>query len=94
MPVGGEGLSGSEESEGRPRPTHRHPARGPGQPEGGALLPEEEPRRGEILAEAKVTSRHDQGALPRLNNLLYKLSGTVLSAWKMSLRRFNFLKSP
>lgn len=56
MPVGGERLSGSEEGKVRPRPDDRHPARRPGQPEGGALLPQEESRRGEIAAKPEVTS--------------------------------------
>lgn len=56
VPVGGEGLSGSAESKVWPRPAHRHPAGRPGQPEGGALLPQEESRRGEIPAEVEATS--------------------------------------
>lgn len=63
MSVGGERLSGSEESQVRPRPDHRHPARRPGQPEGGALLPQEESRRGEISAAVKVTSDVMDGCL-------------------------------
>lgn len=48
VPVSGKGLSGPEESKVRSRPDHCHTARRLGQPEGGALLPEEEPWRGEI----------------------------------------------
>lgn len=55
MPVSGEGLSGSEESKVRPRPDHRHSPRRPGQPEGGALLPQEESPGGETAAKTKVT---------------------------------------
>lgn len=55
VPVSGEGLSGSEESKVRPRPDHRHSPRRPGQPEGGALLPQEESPGGETAAKTKVT---------------------------------------
>lgn len=55
VPVSGEGLSGSEESKVRPRPDHRHSPRRPGQPEGGALLPQEESPGGETAAKMKVT---------------------------------------
>lgn len=55
MPVSREGLSGSEESKVRSRPDHRHSPRRPGQPEGGALLPQEEPPGGETAAKTKVT---------------------------------------
>lgn len=55
VPVSREGLSGSEESKVRSRPDHRHSPRRPGQPEGGALLPQEEPPGGETAAKTKVT---------------------------------------
>lgn len=54
--VSRERLSGSEEGKVWPWPDHRHSARRPGQPEGGALLPQEESRWGEIPAEVRVTS--------------------------------------
>lgn len=56
VPVSREGLSGSEEGKVWPRSDHRHSARRPGQPEGGALLPQEESRRGESSAKVKITS--------------------------------------
>lgn len=46
MPVSRERLPGSEAGKDRPRPDHRHSARGSGEPEGGALLPEAESRGG------------------------------------------------